>query len=148
MFKKMTVGKQIAMGFGIILAMLVIIGLTSYFGVSGIVTNAVSMITGEKIIGEMKAKEIDHLNWVAHLSAFLTDHDQKTMHLETDHKNCDFGKWLYGQGRIEAEKAVPDLAPIFKQMEEPHHLLHSSATDIEKQMNKLNIGETFSIFIE
>ncbi len=146
MFKKMTVGKQIAMGFGIILAALVIIGLTGYFGVSGIVTNAVSMITGEKIIGEMRAGEIAHLNWVSHLNAFLSDHDQKTMQLETDHKNCGFGKWLYGQGRIEAEKAVPDIASIFKQMEEPHHLLHSSATDIEKQMNKLNIGESFTLF--
>jgi len=60
MLKKMTVGKQIFFGFGLILCMLLIIGITSYAGVSGIVSNAVSMITGERIIGEMKAKEIDH----------------------------------------------------------------------------------------
>ena len=60
MLKKMTVGKQIFFGFGLILCMLLIIGITSYAGVSGIVSNAVSMIPGERIIGEMKAKEIDH----------------------------------------------------------------------------------------
>ncbi|MDL1986782.1 MAG: CZB domain-containing protein [Deltaproteobacteria bacterium] len=106
MFKKMTVGKQITFGFGIVLVLLVAIGITSYSGISGIVTNAVNMINGESIIGEMKAREIDHLNWAGKVSAFLQDKDIKELKAETDHTKCRLGKWLYGKERKKAEAAI------------------------------------------
>jgi len=148
MFKKMTVGKQIGLGFGMILVMLVIIGITSFTGVSKIVSNAVSMITGEGVIGEMKGGEIDHLNWMAGLNAFMTDPKIKELGIQIDHEKCGFGKKLYGQERKDAEKAFPDIAPIFKAIEEPHRLLHNSAIEIAKHMNKLNVGETITVFYQ
>ena len=145
MFKNMTVGKQIASGFGIVLVLLLAIGITSYTGISGVVVNAVSLITGESIIGEMKAREIDHLNWAGKVSAFLQDKDIKELKVETDHTRCELGKWLYGEERKNAEAAIPALAPIFKSMEKPHERLHHSAIDIAEKMNKLDVEENLTI---
>lgn len=73
MFKKLAVGKQIALGFSIVLVLLTAIGVTSITGVSGIVQNAVSMITGEGIKAEMSQREIDHLNWASGLTKYMND---------------------------------------------------------------------------
>ncbi|MDY6879081.1 MAG: methyl-accepting chemotaxis protein [Thermodesulfobacteriota bacterium] len=148
MFKKMTVGRQITFGFGLIIFMLLVIGMTSYVGVGRIVTNAVSMIAGEQIVGEMKTREIDHLNWIAGLSAFMTDPDIKALEVQTDHEKCGLGKWLYGEGRKNAEQAMPALVPIFKEMEGPHHSLHKSAVDINRHMNKIDVGSSLALFYQ
>ncbi len=146
MFKKMTVGKQIAFGFGIVLVLLIAIGIISYSGISGIAENAVNMITGESIAGEMKAREIDHLNWVGKLTNFLQDKDNKELKAETDHTKCRLGKWLYSEERKKAEAAISELAPIFKSMEEPHERLHDSAIEIAEKMNKLDVEEAMTTF--
>ncbi len=146
MFKKFSVGKKIASGFIVVLVLLVAIGLTSYTGVSGIVQNAVSMITGEGIKGEMSLREIDHLNWGAALAKYMSDPETKKLTVETDHEKCELGKWMYGEGRRNAEAAIPALAPLFKAMEKPHEILHHSAVDIAKNMNKLDPGKTISVF--
>lgn len=146
MFKKMTVGRQIAFGFGIVLVLLGVISITSYSGISGVVINAVNMITGESIIGEIKAREIDHLNWAGHLTSFLQDKDNRELKVETDHTKCRLGKWLYGEERKNAEAAIPALASLFKSMEEPHRHLHESAVDIAREMNKLDVEQAMTTF--
>lgn len=146
MFKKMTVGRQIAFGFGIVLVLLGVISITSYSGISGIVINAINMITGESIIGEIKAREIDHLNWASNLTSFLQDKDNKELKVETDHTKCRLGKWLYGEERKNAEAAIPALASLFKSMEEPHRHLHDSAVAIAREMNKLDVEQAMTAF--
>lgn len=146
MFRKMTVGRQIAFGFGIVLVLLGVISITSYSGISGVVKNAVNMITGESIIGEIKAREIDHLNWASNLTSFLQDKDNKELKVETDHTKCRLGKWLYGEERKNAEAAIPALASLFKSMEEPHRHLHDSAVEIAREMNKLDVEQAMTAF--
>jgi len=141
MFKKLTVGKQIALGFSVVLVLLAAIALTSFTGVGGIVQNAVSMITGEGIKGEMSQREIDHLNWASGLTKYLNDPDVKELTVQTDHHKCGLGKWLYGEGRKNAEAAIPALAPLLKGIEKPHETIHNSAVHIAKEMNKLDIGK-------
>ncbi|MDA3835599.1 MAG: CZB domain-containing protein, partial [Spirochaetales bacterium] len=139
MFKAMTIGKRIGLGFGIIMLLLGILGLTSYTGISGIVSNAVSMITGSNVQEVMKQKEIDHLNWLNSLTEYMQDYTVEELHLQTNDHLCGLGKWLYSEDRKKAEEAVPALVPILKAMEEPHRLLHTSAIDIEKKMLKLDV---------
>lgn len=146
MFKKMTVGKQISFGFGIVLALLVVIGVFSYSGVSGIVKDAVSMISGGEIISQMRQMEIDHLNWISKLSAFLMDENVKELTISTDPRKGSLGKWLYGEGRKNAEALIPELAPMLKAMEEPHRLLNESAAEISAKMNKLEVERLLNIF--
>jgi len=146
MFKKLTVGKQIALGFSVVLVLLAAIALTSFTGVGGIVQNAVSMITGEGIKAEMSQREIDHLNWASGLTKYMNDPDVKELTVQTDHQKCGLGKWLYGEGRKNAEAAIPALAPLLKAIENPHEHIHHSAVDIAKEMNKLDIGKEDATF--
>jgi len=146
MFKNLTVGKKLGVGFGIVLVMLTIILLTSFFGINGIVKNAVSMVNGSEIIGVMTEKEVDHLNWLNHLSEFISDQDVKELKIQTDDQKCELGKWLFGEERKHAEELVPAIEPLLKSMEEPHRLLHRSADDIGKQMNKLDTNKWITFF--
>ncbi|MEJ2041019.1 MAG: methyl-accepting chemotaxis protein, partial [Desulfosarcinaceae bacterium] len=59
-----------------------------------------------------------------------------TLNVETDDHKCGFGQWLYGEARQRAESLVPSLAPLFKEIEEPHHLLHASAISIAKNFKQ------------
>lgn len=98
-WKNLTIGKKTGIGFGVILVLLVVVGILSYTGVSGIVTNAVQVIEGNKLDGNMAQKEVDHLNWVNKVNALLTDDKITSLDVQTDDHKCGFGKWLYGEGR-------------------------------------------------
>ena len=71
MFKKMTVRKQIVLGFMGILIILAVIDIIGYTGIDGIVKHAVSTITGTEIKDEMGQMEVDHLNWKASLVQYI-----------------------------------------------------------------------------
>ncbi len=128
----MTIGKKIGIGFGLILILMVVLGLLSFSGVSGIVKNASEVIDGKALDGELAQKEVDHLNWVGEVNKLLTDDTVNELTVQTDHTKCGFGQWLYGEGRKQAETLVPSLAPLFKEIEEPHKHLHESAIAIGK----------------
>lgn len=128
--RSMTIGHRIALGFGIVLLLLTLTGALSYVGVGGIVVNAKEVIDGNKLDGELAQKEVDHLNWCKKVNALLTDERVNELTVETDDHKCGFGKWLYGEGRAQAEILVPTLAPILKEIEAPHHALHESAIKI------------------
>jgi len=132
-WKNMTIGKKIALGFGLIILLLIVLGSISFTGVGGIVNNASEVIDGTSLDGELAQKEVDHLNWIMAVNKLLTDPEVNELHVETDHTQCGFGKWLFGEGRKEAEMFVPSLASILKDIEEPHRLLHESAISIKKE---------------
>jgi methyl-accepting chemotaxis protein len=129
-WNNLTIGKKVTLGFGIILALLSTVGLLSYSGVRGIVRNAGQVIDGNKLDGLLAQKEVDHLKWVNNVNALLTDDSVTELAVQTDHKLCAFGKWLYGQDRQTAERLVPSLAPLLKSIEDPHRRLHASAIEI------------------
>jgi len=131
-WKNFTIGKKIGIGFGVILVLLVVVGILSYSGVSGIVNDAEEVIDGNKLNGNLAQKEVDHLNWVNKVSALLTDDKVTSLDVETDDHKCGFGKWLFGEGRKQAEQLVPSLAPLLKDIEEPHRKLHQSAIGIAR----------------
>jgi len=135
-WKDLTIGKKIAVGFGVVLILLAAVGTLSFTGVGGIVTNAGQVIDGNKLDGNLAQKEVDHLNWANKVNALLTDEKVTSLTVETDDHKCGFGKWLYGDGRKEAEGLVPSLAPLLKGIEEPHRKLHDSAIAIGKNFRQ------------
>jgi methyl-accepting chemotaxis protein len=139
-WQNLTIGKKIALGFGIILVLLSIVGLLSFSGVSTIVHDAELVINGNKLDGLLAQKEIDHLNWVSRVNALLTDDTVTKLDVQTDHKKCAFGKWLCGQERKAAEDLIPSLAPLLKSIEEPHQHLHASAIAIDEHFKQANAG--------
>jgi len=137
-WRDMTIGKKIALGFGAVLVLLCAAGVLSYTGVGGIVQNAGEVIEGNRLDGVLAQRELDHLNWANKVNALLTDDKVSKLNVETDPHKCAFGKWLYGEGRREAEKLVPSLAPLFKEIEDPHNQLHTSAVAIGEQFRPAN----------
>ena len=101
--------------------------LSRYTGVPGIVTNAVEVIFGNQLDGQMAQREVDHLNWANQVNALLTNDAITTLEVQLDDHECAFGKWLYGEERKKAEEKVPALAALLKEIEEPHRRLHESA---------------------
>ncbi len=130
MLKNLTIGKKIGLGFSVVMLLLALVAVLSYTGVGGIVMNAGEVITGNKLDGNLAQKEVDHLNWANNVIALLTDENVTELSVETDDHQCGFGKWLYGEGRKEAEKQIPSIAPILKEIEGYHAHLHESAIEI------------------
>ena len=139
-WKNMTIGKKNAVGFGVVLILLAALALISYTGVGGIVNNATEVIEGNKLDGNLAQKEVDHLNWANEVNALLTDEKVTTLEVETDDHKCAFGKWLYGEGRKEAEALVPSLAPLLKEVEKPHLELHQSAIAIGEHFKQADVA--------
>ncbi|MEA3544145.1 MAG: CZB domain-containing protein, partial [Thermodesulfobacteriota bacterium] len=133
-WKNLKLGKKMAVGFGLMLIMITAVGSWAIFGISGIVGNASEVIDGNKLRGEMVQREVDHLNWAGEVNKLLTDKNVTTLHVQTDPKQCAFGKWYYGEGRKAAEAMVPAIAPLLAEIEEHHSRLHESA---------IHIGEKF-----
>lgn len=133
-WKNLTIGKKITVGFLLILTLLLIMAISNIIGVGNIVKDAKEVIAGNTLDATLAQREVDHLNWVAKVSATLSDDTARELSVETDHTKCAFGKWLYGDGRKDTERLVPSLAPLLASIEQPHRDLHDSATDIKKAM--------------
>lgn len=138
MFKKLTIGKQIAGGFAIVLILLMVVGGISLLGFNSIVGNAREVIDGNKLDGILAQKEVDHLNWVNKVNRLLTDDGVHVLAVETDDHKCGFGKWLYGDGRKNAQNRVPALGGLLKKIESPHFALHESAQEIGKNYQQVD----------
>lgn len=131
-WKNLRLSAKFLIGFGSILLLLLLVGVWSIYGVNGIVGDAVEVIDGNKLRGEIVQREVDHLQWTIALNSLLTDDKVTSLQVETDPHKCGFGRWYYGDARAHAEKLVPQLAGILEQLDEPHRKLHESAIEIER----------------
>jgi len=138
--KNLTIGKKIALGFGVVLMLLLFIGLRSNLGIGNIVDNASQVIEGNKLDSELAQREVDHLVWAGQVNNLLNDEEVTTLTVQTDYHKCGFGKWFYGDGRKQAEHLVPSLAPIIKKIEEPHKKLHESAIAIQEVFSPASLN--------
>ncbi len=126
----MNIGKRIATGFGVAMAMMGIVVAANYFGIRSIIHNSGEAVLANRMDGTLAQKEVDHLNWAARLQATLADKEATLLAVETDDHKCGFGKWLYSDARKDAEQDIPSLAPLLQEIEEPHRRLHQSARSI------------------
>ena len=129
-WKNLSLKSKFAVGFGLTLLLLVIVGGWSIQGIGTIVGNASQVIDGNKLRAEMVQREVDHLHWVNQVSALLNDDSVTTLNVQTDPHKCGFGQWYYGEGRKQAELLVPQIKETLAAIEEPHKHLHESAVAI------------------
>jgi methyl-accepting chemotaxis protein len=90
----------------------------------------------ENVAKEVLKREIDHLNWARKVGEFQRDENVTELGVEKDPHKCAFGKWYYSDARRKAEEAIPEIAPLLKQVEEPHKKLHESAQNLEVMLKK------------
>ena len=131
----MTISKMITISLFINSVLIAGILLFAYRGIHNIVRNGEKVIVTNNLDRMLAEKEIDHLNWVNNITAMLINEKEKKLKVETDDHKCDFGRWLYGNERKQFEKLDPGLISIFKDIEKPHYLLHSSAINIQEALN-------------
>ncbi|SDE72578.1 methyl-accepting chemotaxis protein, partial [Desulfuromonas thiophila] len=139
-WKDLRLRTKFAVGFGLVLALLVAVGVWSILGISGIVDNAAEVIDGNKLKGEMVQREVDHLNWAGKVNALLTDDKVTELAVETDPRQCAFGRWYYGEGRHAAEALVPQIKPLLDDIEAYHNQLHQSAAAIGKVFHQADLS--------
>jgi len=130
--KNLAIWLKFTVGFGVVLLLLTVVAAWSILGIGNIIVDAEEVIEGNKLRGNLVQKEVDHLNWVGKVNSLLTDNDMTELSVEEDPHKCGFGKWLYGEGRQQAEHLIPALKPLLAEIEAPHTALHQSATEIGK----------------
>ncbi len=131
MFKRLTIGKKIGLGFGTVLVLSSIMGILSFRGVSKMDNGVRDAVEKNELIENLNRREIEHLEWTNKVNELLLNVNLAGLNVEDDDHKCAFGKWLYGQDRITAENMMPELKPILKEVEKPHYLLHQSAREIK-----------------
>ena len=144
-WKNMRLAGKFFVGFGVVLVLLIAVSGWSIWGVGDIVDSAEEVIGGNQLRSELEGRMVDHLHWAMAVESLLSDDQVTELKVETDHKQCQFGKWYYSPARKEAEQLVPSLAPILEEIEEPHRLLHASAIKIDQEFQQADL--LFSEFL-
>jgi methyl-accepting chemotaxis protein len=139
-WNNLTIGKRIALGFGIVLVLLSALAVAAYLGVGLIVSDGREVIDGNKLDADLAQKEIDHLVWANTINGLLNDAGVQLSEAELDFRQCGFGQWYYGPGREQAETMVPALASLLVKIEKPHQTLHESAKKIQQIHRKTHQG--------
>ena len=121
---------KFGIGFGSVLLLLVGLSTWAIYGISGIVFNADEVISGNKLRGNFTQKVVDHLKWAEKVNELLADSNVHTLNVQTDPRQCAFGKWYYSEARTEAEALVPAIKPMMAEIEAHHNALHQSAVEI------------------
>lgn len=132
----LTIGKRIAIGFTLIMTLLVIIVGWSLYGIGEIVRDAEEAIFGNGLRGNFVQREVDHLLWVDKVNKLITDDSVHELKVQTDPKKCAFGKWYYSEERQLAEQRIPALKEVLAKLEKPHTELHQSAIKIKNTYRK------------
>ncbi len=132
--KNFAIWLKLALAFGILLLLMAI--------VAGGATRGINSITGNlkevTLRREMIQMEVDHLNWANTVAALFNDKNATRLDVQMDPRQCAFGRWLHGEGRQKAEQLLPALAPLLKEIEEPHRKLHLSAVEIQQHFSPAN----------
>ena len=137
-WKDLKLGRKFLLAFGLVIALMVLVAYWAINGIGGIVNNAEEVIHGNELRTEMENKYVQHLQWAQEVNQLMTDDDVQQLNVETDHRECAFGQWYYGQGREHAEEIAPELKPLFDKLEQPHKALHESAIKIDEAFIQAN----------
>ncbi len=128
--KDISINAKLLLAFGIVLTLLVTLAAVSWSRFGSTVSDIDSSRFATTLNQEILAREIDHHAFMTKASSFFIDPNLRSMEVQTDPSLCNLGKMLYGEGRKEAEQHLPQLIPLFRDMEKPHADLHQSIEKI------------------
>ncbi|MBL4901550.1 MAG: CZB domain-containing protein [Desulfocapsa sp.] len=133
MWKNLSISKKLGLSFGLVLVLLSAAGAISFSGIGNIVFNARQVIAGNELGALLSQKEAERLSFGHEVSRLFTDYRVTELTVQTDVRQSALGQWLYGEGRDEAERIVPSLAPFFRELEKSHAELYKSAAAIKNK---------------
>ena len=135
-------------GFGLGVGALAVIGILAYLGAGKILMNAKEVTQNKEVDRILTQSEVDHLVWGRKVVNAVVDPEAKKVEVQFDAHKCNFGKWLYGEGRKEAEKTAPYLAKSLAGMEDPHTKLHQSAEKLNELIEKGDRKEALVFYLQ
>jgi methyl-accepting chemotaxis protein len=89
--------------------------------------------------------ELDHVNWALAIQGAILA-NKKQVGVETDHTQCGFGKFLYGDERQEIAKKYPNINAVLSKLETPHKHLHESAKNLDQALSDLNFDRAKGVY--
>src|SRR5207302_6931213 len=107
MFNNVSIAKRLAMGFGVVLALLLVVALSGYWGMESVTTETVSMLHGDEAISQKSDElNIDNLQ----LRRFEKD---MLLNLNDSAKYAEYQtKWKNGLGELQHDIADIDNLSI------------------------------------
>jgi methyl-accepting chemotaxis protein len=131
-WKNWSIGIKIGVSFGLAALMLAVIGGVGLLKLSQVSSDMDRALVVNTLNTELARRESDHLRFLQKITTFFQDASMQNLEVETDDHKCKLGKWLYGEGRTQAEQQLPALAPVLKELEAPHARLHASVSDMKQ----------------
>jgi methyl-accepting chemotaxis protein len=130
-WKNLNLYKKFLLGFGVLIGILVLYAVLIETSVLGIMNSSDQVVEANSLQDKMSKRYNDHLKWTNALGEYVLHPFEHSFEQQTDHHKCKFGEWYYSEERKRAEELIPELAPLFQKLEQPHELLHKSAIEIK-----------------
>ena len=129
MFKRLSLSGKLYGGFGIVLALLSVLGVLVYQNLGQIRAESEDYVYFAKQDRFAVEKEVDHLKWVRGLEGMFL-RNQETAEIQLDHTKCGLGKFLYGDAARELADADAESRRLIEEIKGPHQALHASAREV------------------
>lgn len=129
-WKDISVGGKLAMGFGLIILLLILVSIRAEIGLNRSGTAYETALDRLSHRYDLKALENDHMLWVDGITQGLLEREFSRVHVEEDPHRCRFGEWYYGPERTELAEDMPRIALDLDAIEEPHRALHESYSEM------------------
>ena len=134
--KDLSIKAKLTWGFGIVLVLFMGTVIWAITGIGNIVHDAENTINGNQIRSLIEKKIIEHMDWGAKVSRFITNKEVDELDVSEDYKQCGLGSWYYSEERKNAEEEFPSIKPLLAKLEEPHRKLHESVKEIKANYDK------------
>ena len=139
---KMTIGRKLSLGLGVVLFMVLIMGIVFYWATAQVQDEMNQYLAVRNLNGLLTARIMDHYKWMDGLASGVFIQG-KPFKGKLDPEECELGKWMATFKPYSEELATP-----FKALHEPHKKLHGTAEKILAAYKIGNIDSAHQIFIE
>ncbi|MFW5734578.1 MAG: methyl-accepting chemotaxis protein [Oceanidesulfovibrio sp.] len=131
-WRDISVGGKLAMGFGIVILLLLLVSIRAEIGLQRSGTAYDIALDRLSHRNDLKARESNHMEWVARLTQGLLEREFSQVHVEEDYHLCPFGQWYHGPERAELAEEMPEIVDNLNALEAPHIALHRSFTQMKQ----------------
>ncbi|AGW13722.1 putative methyl-accepting chemotaxis sensory transducer [Megalodesulfovibrio gigas DSM 1382 = ATCC 19364] len=131
-WKNLSIGSKLAVGFGTVLLLLVLLGFRAVRGTEEVLEGMHSVTDAVMDIYLLKVNETSHLAWSTEVAQGLILEDMEQVAAQADHTQCEFGKWYYGPERKVLETEHPELVDSIASLDAPHKAMHHSLTEMKE----------------
>ncbi|MBU0740948.1 hypothetical protein KJ554_01200 [bacterium] len=130
MARKMSLGRKLGLGFGLLMGLMVIVLVIATFGFHSLEKNTRRFLENQQLETDLMTYEVDQLSWTRELGDAIINADVSGLDIQTDPARCAFGVWYGSEDRRRDVTLLPELASLLAQIENRHAALHAAANEI------------------